>query len=92
VAGLQDWDYKGSSWRPVEEEHLLISCQAPRAVTLEAGSVASIVRPSREKTIAPQTAAVAASAGVREACAVQGSQPSMSTRCCPGASQPGALQ
>jgi hypothetical protein len=23
VAGLQDWDYKGSSWRPVEEERLV---------------------------------------------------------------------
>ena len=23
VAGLQDWDYKGSQWRPVEEERLV---------------------------------------------------------------------
>jgi hypothetical protein len=23
VAGLQDWDYKGSSWRPIEEERLV---------------------------------------------------------------------
>jgi hypothetical protein len=23
VAGLQDWDYKGSNWRPIEEERLV---------------------------------------------------------------------
>jgi hypothetical protein len=23
VAGLQDWDYRGSTWRPVEEERLV---------------------------------------------------------------------